>query len=120
MTRPPLPTFADEPVRATHHSRRVAIRPLKRNRHSAKHLAYELWCLQEDRRGAGQPVQNLSTLIGELRAQHPQLTDAALNAGVALFLARLFEENRLQIARHRQRLLQWSGPSLTQQRVDVS
>jgi hypothetical protein len=92
---------------------------MKRNRYSAKHLAYELWCLQEDRRWARQSVQNLSTLISELRVRHPQLTDAAIDAGVALFLARLFEENHLQITRHRQWLLQWSWPSLARRRVDA-
>jgi hypothetical protein len=48
------------------------------------------------------------------------LTDAAIDAGVALFLTRLFEETRVQVDRHRQWQRQWQWPSLARRRGGAS
>lgn len=63
-----------------------------------KHIAYDLWCLQEDRRIAGQPLENLDALVCELRQRQPQLPDAALHQGVEHFLAWMLAETATRLA----------------------
>lgn len=84
---------------------------MKTERYGASRIAYELWCLQEDHRAAGLPVQGLSTLIAELRVRHPRLKDVAIDQGVDLFLARLFEEHQQRLAHHRRWVTHWSRSS---------
>lgn len=52
-----------------------------------KRLAYDLWCIQEDRRIAGQPLENLDVLVRALRARYPTLNEDLLQQGVEQFLA---------------------------------
>ena len=63
-----------------------------------KRIAYDLWCLQEDRRIAGQPLENLDALVRELRERQPQLPDAALHQGVEHFLAWMLAETAARLA----------------------
>lgn len=93
---------------------------MKKERYGVSRIAYELWCLQEDRRSAGLPVQSLSTLIGALQTRHPRLAEAMIDQAVALFLARQFEETRVQLDRHRQWQRQWQWPSLARRRGEAS
>ena len=63
-----------------------------------KRIAYDLWCIQEDRRIAGQPLENLDALVRALREQQPQLPDAALHQGVEHFLAWMLAETAARLA----------------------
>ena len=63
-----------------------------------KRIAYDLWCIQEDRRMAGQPLENLDALVRALREQQPQLPDAALHQGVEHFLAWMLAETAARLA----------------------
>ena len=63
-----------------------------------KRIAYDLWCIQEDRRIAGQPLENLDALVRELRERQPQLPDAALHQGVEHFLAWMLAETAARLA----------------------
>lgn len=53
---------------------------------SVRQIAYDLWCIQEDRRISALPMESLDTLLKELRQRKPQITDALLQQGVDLFL----------------------------------
>ena len=67
-----------------------------------KHIAYDLWCIQEDRRIAGQPLENLDVLVRTLREQQPQLPDEALHQGVEHFLTWMLADAAGRLAgRHR-------------------
>ena len=65
-------------------------------------IAYDLWCLQENRRIARQPLASLDGLIHTLRARNPWLEASDIERGTALFLAwTLTEVTRSCAARHR-------------------
>lgn len=65
-------------------------------------IAYDLWCLQENRRIACQPLESLDGLIHTLRARNPWLEASDIERGTALFLAwTLTEVTRSCAARHR-------------------
>lgn len=82
-----------------------------KHRYHVRRVAYELWCLQEDRRDAHQPVGGLDALIFELRQRHPQLDQAVVDQAAELFLNRMFEESIVQITQHREWILRWALPS---------
>jgi len=71
-----------------------------------KRIAYDLWCIQEDRRMAGQPLENLDALVRALREQQPQLPDAALHQGVEHFLAWALAETAARLAGRQRALVQ--------------
>lgn len=71
-------------------------------RSDPKRIAYDLWCLQEDRRIAGQPLENLDALVRTLREQQPQLPDETLHQGVEHFLTWMLADAAGRLAgRHR-------------------
>ena len=63
-----------------------------------KRIAYDLWCIQEDRRIAGQPLENLDALVRALREQQPQLPDEAIHRGIEHFLAWMLAETTTRLA----------------------
>ena len=68
----------------------------------SQRIAYDLWCLQENRRIARQPLASLDGLIHTLRARNPWLEASDIERGTALFLAwTLTEVTRSCAARHR-------------------
>lgn len=52
---------------------------------------------------AGEPLENIATLVGELRVRNPRLKDPDIKQGVMLFLTRQFADHAARLAR-RQRL----------------
>ena len=65
-------------------------------------IAYDLWCLQENHRLDGKPLQPLGCLVDILQKRNPGLEDTILESGIALFLERTFAEIRQSSAvRHR-------------------
>ena len=67
---------------------------------SPQGIAYALWCLQENRRLAGQPLAPLDELIQSLRTRHPALDAADLQRGLELFLAQTGAEILRSCATH--------------------
>ncbi len=67
---------------------------------SPQGIAYALWCLQENRRLAGQPLAPLDELIQSLRTRHPALDAADLQRGLDLFLAQTGAEILRSCATH--------------------
>ena len=65
-------------------------------------IAYDLWCLQENRRMAGQTLEPLNELVHALRARNPWLEEADIARGIDVFLTRtVMEVARSFTARHR-------------------
>jgi len=58
----------------------------------ATQVAYELWCLQEDRRRSGQPPGRMEAMIQALHERQPELPPELIQQGVAHFLALMFRE----------------------------
>ena len=79
-----------------------------------KRVAYDLWCIQEDRRMAGRPLQSTEMLVRELREHQPQWPEDAIHRGVAHFLAWMLADHAAHIA-WRQRYLanvhRWAAPA---------
>ena len=68
----------------------------------SQRIAYDLWCLQENLRLAGQPLQPLDCLVDTLQKRNPSLKDTILESGIALFLERTFADiQQSSAARHR-------------------
>lgn len=82
------------------------------NRYNAQRVAYELWCIEQDRRDARQLVGGLGPLISVLRERHPRLEETVIDRAVDLFLYRLFEDNQARVTRHREWILQASLPPI--------
>ncbi|MCB1771176.1 MAG: hypothetical protein KDJ31_15995 [Candidatus Competibacteraceae bacterium] len=76
-----------------------------KQRYHPRRVAYELWCLQEERRDARVPVGGLGSLILELRRRHPRLEQSVVDQAVDIFLNQQIEESRAQIIRHREWIL---------------
>ena len=70
-----------------------------------KRIAYDLWCIQEDRRMAGQPLENLDALVRALREQQPQLPKETLHQGVEHFLAWMLADATGRLAGRRRCVL---------------
>lgn len=64
-----------------------------------RQVAYDLWCLQDDRQRGARPLGSLEALMAEFRQRHPTLAGELLEQGVDLFL-------QGQIEAHYQRLIQ--------------
>lgn len=71
-----------------------------------KRLAYDLWCIQEDRRIAGQPLENLDVLVRALRARYPTLNEDLLQQGVEQFLAFMVVDQAQSCARRQRHFWQ--------------
>ena len=71
-----------------------------------KRLAYDLWCIQEDRRIAGQPLENLDVLIRTLRERSPTLNEDVLQQGVEQFLAFMVVDQAQSFARRQRYFFQ--------------
>ena len=59
---------------------------------NARQVAYELWCLHEDRRPSDPPLGGMEGLIRALQERQPDLPLERIQQGVALFLARRFRD----------------------------
>jgi len=81
-----------------------------KNRYNAQRVAYELWCIEQDRLDTRQLVGGLGPLISVLRERHPRLKEAVIDRAVGLFLDRLFEDHQARVTRHQAWILQASLP----------
>ena len=55
-----------------------------------RHIAFELWCIHEDRKMSGKPVGGIELLLKNLRKRYPYLSDELINQGFDLYLAHSF------------------------------
>ena len=55
-----------------------------------RHIAFELWCIHEDRKLSYEPVGGIELLLKNLRKRHPYLSDEVINQGLDLYLAHSF------------------------------
>jgi hypothetical protein len=92
--------------------------PARRN--DPRQVAYDLWCLQEDRLRAGQPLESLDALVRELQARNPRLKAATLERGVAHWLDRMFAENEARLARRRRWIFHASRSSVSARRAPAA
>ena len=74
----------------------------------ATQVAYELWCLQEDRRRSGQPPGRMEALIQALHERQPELPPELIQQGVAQFLALMFREETARSESRQRQMFQWS------------
>ena len=74
----------------------------------ATQVAYDLWCLQEDRRMSGQPPQRMDAMIQYLREQRPDLDCELIQQGVAHFLALMFREETARSESRQRQMFQLS------------
>ena len=89
------------------------------SRDDPRQIAYDLWCLQEDRLRAGQPLESMDTLVRELQARNPRLDAAIIHRGVEHLLARLFAENEVSLARRQRWIFHASLSSVPARRASA-
>ncbi|MBK8185617.1 MAG: hypothetical protein IPK63_23080 [Candidatus Competibacteraceae bacterium] len=71
---------------------------------AAQEIAYDLWCIQEDRLRAGAPLVGLGMLVSELHERHPDWDDTLIEQGVSVFLNEQLHSRQKSVTQ-RQRLL---------------
>lgn len=55
-----------------------------------RHIAFELWCIHEDRKMSDKPVDGIELILKKLRKRHPYLSDELITQGLDLYLAHYF------------------------------
>ncbi|MBK8168652.1 MAG: hypothetical protein IPK64_22115 [bacterium] len=90
-------------MRDTPDNRRAPARRDRRQR-LIRRIAYDLWCLQENRLSDTLPLKGFDALVAEFRLRNPALEDAVVREGAALFLKVQIEGQRARVMQ-RERLL---------------
>jgi len=59
---------------------------------NAQHVAFELWCILEDRKKLGESIDGVAKLFDIMRQRHPYLSEALICKGFDLLAAQRFAE----------------------------